>query len=45
MAVGVRYAHPRLDEVGESKNPIYMRIFLWEGHILASRAVRDEMIW
>ena len=25
-----------LNEVGENKKPFYMRIFSWEGHILAS---------
>ena len=25
-----------LDEVAENKKPFHMRIFLWEGHMLAS---------
>ena len=28
--------NPDLDEVAENKKPFHMRIFLWEGHMLAS---------
>ena len=32
-----------LDEVGKNKKPFYMRIFLWEGHILASLGKQSKM--
>ena len=33
-----------LDEVGKNKKPFYMRIFLWEGHILALLGKQSKML-
>ena len=33
-----------LNKVGENKKPFYMRIFLWEGHILALGGRQSEML-
>ena len=32
-----------IDEVGKNKKPFYMRIFLWEGHILALLGEQSKM--
>ena len=43
MAVGVRYAHPDLDEVGKNKKMFYKRIFSWNGLILALLGKQSAM--
>ena len=32
-----------IDEVGKNKKPFYLRIFLWEGHILALLGKQSKM--
>ena len=32
-----------LDEVGKNKKPFYIRIFLWEGYILALLGKQSKM--